>query len=533
MTGFRYAKMFDYGHDTTRYRQLGSGLVSVERCGGEEFLVVKPEALTLLAREAFREVSFFFRQAHLDQVAAILDDPEASANDKFVAARLLENAVVAAAGQLPSCQDTGTANILAWKGHRVCTDGGDAKALAQGVFETYRDHHLRYSQIAPLTMYDEANTGTNLPAQIDISADAVGPEYEFLFVAKGGGSSNKTFLYQESKALLTPEALGKFIREKLRSLGVAACPPYHIALVVGGTSPELCLKTVKLASAKYLDHLPTAGTADGTAFRDLALEQEVLEMTRQLGLGAQFGGRHFALDVRVVRLPRHAGSCPVGLGVSCTADRNLRGRITRDGVFLEELDHHPERFLPKIQACPAAAAVAIDLDRPLGEVRAALAKLPVGTLVSLSGTLIVARDIAHARLNAMLEAGTPLPDYVKNHPIYYAGPSKTPPGKASGSFGPTTAQRMDLYLERFMQHGASLVTLAKGNRAPSVTESCRKHGGFYLGTIGGAAALVAEKNIPRSEVVDFPELGMEAVRAIRVEQMPAFLICDDKGNCLY
>ena len=535
MNEFCYAKLFDYGADATVYRQL-SGELFVEAvwCGDQEYLRIEPAAFTLLAREAFRETNFFFRSAHLDQWAAVIDDRQATDNDRFVAAKLIENAVISAAGELPSCQDTGTANILGWKGNRVLSDGHEAEALSLGVFEAYRDNNLRYSQVAPLSsVYDDVNTGTNLPAQIDLSADKEGAGYEFLFVAKGGGSSNKTYVFPETKSLLNPVALRKFLQEKLRGLGVAACPPYHLAVVIGGTSPELNLKTVKLASAKFLDGLPTAGSKAGIAFRDLALEAEIQAMTREFGLGAQFGGKNFALDVRVIVLPRHTASVFVGIGASCSADRNIRGKITKEGVFLEALDHYPERLLPKLAQVRMATPVEIDLDQPMDAIRAGLAKLPVGTLVNLSGTLIVARDIAHARLNALLEQGKPLPEYFKTHPIYYAGPAKTPPGKASGSFGPTTAQRMDLYLETFMSQGASLITLAKGNRAASVTESCKKHGGFYLGTIGGAAALVAEQNITASELVDFPELGMEAVRSIRVEKLPAFILSDDKGHCLY
>ena len=526
-----YTKLFQLERDATDYRLLTPELVSLHRHLRQEILHVEGAALELLAREAFADSAFLFRTRHLEQWAEILDDPEASANDKFVAASLLKNAIVSAGGVLPSCQDTGTATVLGWRGHRVLTDGCDEEALSRGIRATYAERNLRYSQVAPVDMFKDANTGTNLPAQIDLEA-ANGDSYDFLFLAKGGGSANKTFLFPETPAVLTPQKLREFLKANIPKLGVSACPPYHLAIIIGGTSPEKNLKTLKLASAGWLDGLPTNGDGSGRAFRDLAMEAEVLEMTRGLGLGAQFGGKWFALDVRVVRLPRHAASCFIGIGASCSAHRNIRGRINRDGVLLERLDHHPERFLPKLNILAGRRAVELNLDRPLAEIRAELARHPVGTQVNLTGTLIVARDVAHARIKALLDAGKPMPEYLKKHPVYYAGPAKTPPGMASGSFGPTTAGRMDPYVDEFMAHGASLVMLAKGNRAESVTDACRKHGGFYLGTIGGAAAVVAQQ-ITSSEVVDFAELGMEAVRRITVKGLPAFIICDDKGSNLY
>lgn len=528
MTPFNYEKMFQLGDDSTSYRHLGSEGVEVITHGDLELLRVHPEALTKLAAQAFYDTSFFLRTAHQEQVASILDDEEATPNDRFVARTLLRNSVVASAGILPLCQDTGTATITAKKGERVITGGHDEEAIAKGVFRTYAQENLRYSQVAPLSMYEEKNTGTNLPAQIDVYATD-GMAYEFLFVAKGGGSANKFYLFQETKALLNPTDLEAFLAEKMAKLGTAACPPYHIAIVVGGTSAELTMKTVKMASTHAYDALPTSGSMGGRAFRDVELEQRLLEVARQNGIGAQFGGKYFAHDVRVVRLPRHGASCPIGIGVSCSADRNIKARIDRDGLWLEELERHPERFLLEADAVDADP-VAIDLDQPMDAIRAQLSQHPVKTRVSLSGTMIVARDIAHARLRDRLQRGEGLPDYIKDHPVYYAGPAKKPDGMPSGSFGPTTAQRMDPYVPLFQAEGASLVMLAKGNRSPKVAESCHAHGGFYLGSIGGPAAILAQDNITSVEVLDFPELGMEAVWKIRVEDFPAFILVDDKGN---
>jgi fumarate hydratase class I len=528
---FAYTKLFQLAPDTTQYRVLAPDHVAVESHAGQELLRVADTGLELLAAEAFADMAYLFRTAHLDQWAAILDDPGASDNDRFVAASLLKNAIISAGRVLPSCQDTGTATIMGWRGHRVLTDGHDDEALSRGVYRTYTTHNLRYSQVAPRDMYSDVNTGTNLPAQIDIEA-AHGDAYDFLFIAKGGGSANKTFLFPETPAVLTPAKLREFLLASLPKLGVSACPPYHLAIVVGGTSPERNLKTVKLASAGWLDSLPTSGDGSGRAFRDTALEAEVLEITRKIGLGAQFGGAWFALDVRVIRMPRHAASCFIGIGASCSAHRNIRGRITRQGVMLEALDRTPERFLPKLGVLEGRRSVDLNLERPMAEIRAELSKHPVGTQVNLTGTLIVARDIAHAKVKQILDSGQPMPEYLQRYPVYYAGPAKTPPGMASGSFGPTTAQRMDPYVDEFMSKGASLVMLAKGNRAEQVTDACKKHGGFYLGTIGGAAALVAQ-HILSSETVAFEELGMEAVRRITVKSLPAFVICDDKGNNLY
>ena len=486
------------------------------------------EGLRLLAREALREVSFYLRPRHLDQVAKILDDPEATDNDRYVAATLLRNAIEAADGILPSCQDTGTAIVVGKKGQQVWINGDEERALSEGIYDTYASENLRYSQNAPLSMFEEKNTGTNLPAQIDIYASK-GDEYKFLFMAKGGGSANKTFLYQETKSLLNEAKLSAFIKEKVFSLGTAACPPYHIALVIGGTSAETNLKTVKLASAGYYDHLPTSGDATGRAFRDLEWEQRVLEIAQGTGIGAQFGGKYLAHDIKVIRLPRHGASCPVGIGVSCSADRNIKAKINKDGIFLEELDHNPQRFEEKINVA-LQPPVRLNLNQPMADIRAELSKHPVGTRLLLDGTLIVARDIAHAKLSEMLDAGEELPDYVKNHPIYYAGPAKTPDGMASGSFGPTTAGRMDSYVERFQANGGSLVMLAKGNRSQDVTDACNNHGGFYLGSIGGPAAILAKESITKSELVAFPELGMEAIRSITIKDFPAFIVVDDKGN---
>ena len=528
MKEFNYQRPFPVHGDDTEYRLLTRDHVSVTRHGGREILEIARAGLEHLSREAFSDVSFYLRASHLRQVAAILSDPESSDNDKFVAHTLLVNQVVSAGGELPTCQDTGTAIVLARKGEDVYTGYDDAEAISRGIFDTYRDRNLRYSQVVPFSMFEEQNTGTNLPAQIDIHASR-GNTYEFLFMTKGGGSGNKTFLYQQTKALLTAEALDRFIREKVMDLGTSACPPYHLALVVGGTSAESCLSTVKKASAGYLDHLPTRGNAGGQAFRDLEWEARVLAICREKGVGAQFGGKHWVHDARVIRLPRHAASCPVGLGVSCSAARNIKAKITPGGIFLEQLEKNPARFLPPSPPS-LAPAVEIDLDRPMEEVLRELTKYPVKTRLNLRGTLIVARDIAHARVKEMLDAGEAMPGYFKQHPIYYAGPAKTPAGMPSGSFGPTTAGRMDSYVDLFQRHGASLVMVAKGNRSRGVTEACARHGGFYLGSIGGPAAILAKESIKSVRVVAFEELGMEAVREIRVENFPAFIIVDDKGN---
>jgi fumarate hydratase class I len=528
MTDFVYQEMFELGADSTGYRQLSDAHVSTARFEAREVVKIDTAGLTLLAEQAFTDVAHLLRTSHLKQLTAILEDPESSDNDRYVALEMLKNAVIAAEGEYPMCQDTGTAIIMGKKGQQVWTGGGDEAALSEGVFNAYTRHNLRYSQNAPLTMFEEKNTGCNLPAQIELYATA-GDHYGFLFIAKGGGSANKTYLYQETKAVLTPEALEAFMREKMKTLGTAACPPYHLAFVVGGTSAELTLKTVKMASAGYLDGLPTAGNAHGRAFRDRELEARILKISRELGIGAQFGGKYFCHDVRVVRLPRHGASCPIGLGVSCSADRNIRGKITREGIFLEKLETDPARFLP----APAAddqGAVDIDLNRPMDEIRTELSRYPVATRLRLSGDIIVARDIAHARLKNDLDGGQDLPQYFRDHIIYYAGPAKTPPGRASGSFGPTTAGRMDSYVPIFQARGASLVMLAKGNRSKVVTESCKKHGGFYLGSIGGPAARLGRDCITRVETVAYPELGMEAIFKITVKDFPAFIIVDDKGN---
>jgi len=529
MVEFSYQEPFPQSADQTEYRLLTNEHVSVERLGDREFLVVEPEALTLLARQAMRDVSFLLRPAHQAKVAAILKDPEASDNDRFVARAMLKNAVVAAQGQLPFCQDTGTATVVAKKGQYVLTGGNDAEALSRGIYETYTRENLRYSQVVPLSMYEEKNSGCNLPAQIDIYATP-GDAYTFLFVAKGGGSANKTYLFQQTKALLNPTSLEEFLREKLLSLGTAACPPYHVAFVIGGTSAETCLKTVKMASTGYLDHLPTTGNMGGRAFRDTELEARVLEMARESGVGAQFGGKYLAHDVRIIRLPRHGASCPVGMGVSCSADRNIKARIDRNGIWLEQMEENPARWLLEAGEEAEAEPVRIDLNRPMPEVLAELTKYPVKTRLALTGRLIVARDIAHARLKERIDRGEGLPDYFKAHPVYYAGPAKTPPGMASGSFGPTTANRMDPYVDLFQKHGGSMVMIAKGNRTQVVTDACKENGGFYLGSIGGPAAILAKDHIKKVEVVDYPELGMEAIWRIDVEDFPAFILVDDKGN---
>lgn len=527
---FSYQDPFPLGPADTEYRLLSREGLSTAEFAGREILQVAPEALAYLAREAFHDCSFMLRTRHLEQVAAILEDTEASPNDRYVALTLLKNAEIAAQGILPFCQDTGTAIILGKKGQQVWTGANDAEWLSRGVYECYTNENLRYSQTAPLDMWNETNTGTNLPAQIDLHATE-GAKYEFLFVAKGGGSANKTFLFQETKALLNPKSLEKFIVEKMGHLGTAACPPYHLTFVIGGTSAETCLKTVKLASTKYLDTLPTTGNAHGRAFRDLELESKVLKLAQQTGIGAQFGGKYFALDVRIIRLPRHGASCPVGLGVSCSADRNIKAKITRDGIFLEKLETNPGRFIPEHErTLKNDAAVRIDLNQPMAAIRAELSRHPVTTQLLLSGPMIVARDIAHAKLKERVDAGQGLPDYFKQHPVYYAGPAKTPKGYASGSFGPTTAGRMDSYVDLFQALGGSMVMLAKGNRSPQVTQACKKHGGFYLGSIGGPAAILAKENIKKVEVLEYPELGMEAVWKIEVQDFPAFILVDDKGN---
>ena len=531
MPEFFYQEPFPLGEEQTAYRLLpdSQGYVAEVAFGDEKILKIAPEALTVLAREAMRDVSFLLRPTHNQQVAAILADPEASPNDKGVAIAFLRNAEVAANFALPVCQDTGTATIVGKKGQRVWTGGNDAEMLSRGVYRAYTEENLRYSQTVALDMYKEKNTGTNLPAQIDLYATE-GDSYKFLFVAKGGGSANKTMLFQETKALLTPEKLESFLVEKMKYLGTAACPPYHIAFVIGGTSAETCLKTVKLASTKYYDSLPTEGNIHGQAFRDIALEARLLQKARQLGIGAQFGGVAFAHDVRVVRLPRHGASCPVGMGVSCSADRNIKAKIDKNGLWLEELDRNPGRLIPDTYRRKHEHGVKIDLNQPMAEVLAELGRHPVSTPLLLSGTIVVGRDIAHAKFKELLDAGKPLPEYLKKHPIYYAGPAKTPPGKPSGSFGPTTAGRMDSYVDLLQSHGGSLIMIAKGNRSQQVTDACRKHGGFYLGSIGGPAAILAEENIKKVECIDYPELGMEAVWKIEVENFPAFILVDDKGN---
>ena len=527
---FHYQELFELGVDDTEYRLLTKEHVSVKNFSGREMLCVEPEALTLLANQAFHDINFFLRPKHLKQVAAILDDPEASENDRMVALTMLKNADVASAGLLPFCQDTGTAIVLGKKGQQVWTGGGDETALSKGVYEAYTENNLRYSQNAPLDMWTEKNTGTNLPAQLDLHA-VDGDAYKFLFIAKGGGSANKSFLYQETRAVLNPKGLVEFLTQKMLTLGTAACPPYHLTFVIGGTSAEATMKIVKLASTKYLDHLPTAGNEHGRAFRDLDMEAKMLEAARTCGIGAQFGGKYFALDVRVVRLPRHGASLPIGIGVSCSADRQAKGKITRDGVFIEVLETNPLQYIPEaLRYRKDTSAVRIDLNRPMDEIRADLSKHPVTTRLLLSGPIIVARDIAHAKLKERLDAGKPLPDYFKAHPVYYAGPAKTPAGMPSGSFGPTTAGRMDAYVDIFQSHGGSMVMIAKGNRGQPVINACKKHGGFYLGSIGGPAAILAKENIKKVEVVEFPELGMEAIWKIEVQDFPAFILIDDKGH---
>jgi fumarate hydratase class I len=527
---FQFEKTFSLAGDTTEYELLTDSFVESANFEGREILKVDPAGLRYLSSVAMREIAFKLRTAHLEKVAAIFDDPEATENDRTIALTLLRNAEVAAHGVLPFCQDTGTAIILGKKGQGVWTGGGDEAALAGGVYDAYTNENLRYSQTAPLSMYEEVNTGCNLPAQIDLLATD-GDSYEFLFVAKGGGSANKSFLFQETKALLNPANLEKFCIEKMGTLGTSACPPYHIAIVIGGTSAETTMKTVKLASTKYYDTLPTSGSEQGRAFRDTALETKLLNYTRKMGYGAQFGGKYFALDVRVIRLPRHGASCPVGLGVSCSADRNAKARIDKNGIWLEKLESNPGRFIPTEGTIEKPKdPVAIDLNQPMASILAELTQYPVATPLSLSGTIVVARDIAHAKLKERLDKGEGLPDYLKEHPVYYAGPAKTPEGKPSGSFGPTTAGRMDAYVEPFQAAGGSMIMLAKGNRSAQVTAACQSHGGFYLGSIGGPAALLAEHNIKKVEVLEYPELGMEAVWKIEVEDFPAYVLVDDKGN---
>ena len=527
---FHYQEMFPLGPDTTEYYHLTSEYVKTENWGGHEFLVVDPEALTVLARQATHDNAFMLRREHNKMVAKILSDPEASPNDKYVALTMLRNAEVAAKGQLPFCQDTGTAIVHGAKGQCVYTGCDDAEKLSKGVYDTYPTDNLRYSQNAPLNMYDEVNTGCNLPAQIDIHAEE-GNEYHFVFVAKGGGSANKTYLYQETKAIINPKTLVPFLVEKMKTLGTAACPPYHIAFVIGGTSAEKNLETVKKASIKYYDNLPTTGNEYGRAFRDIELENELKKASEQIGLGAQFGGKYFAHDIRVIRLPRHGASCPIGMGVSCSADRNVKAKINKEGLWIEKLDANPGELIPEeLRNAGEGDAVKIDLDRPMSEVLAELDKFPVATRLSLNGTIIVGRDIAHAKIKERLDNGEPMPEYLKHHPIYYAGPAKTPEGMASGSFGPTTAGRMDSYVDQFQKAGGSMIMIAKGNRSQQVTDACKNNGGFYLGSIGGPAAILAQDSIKKVELLEYPELGMEAIWKIEVENFPAFILVDNKGN---
>ena len=530
MPEFAYTDLLPVGPDSTEYRLLQTDGISARRSFGREFIEIEPELLTVLTAAAMHDIAHLLRPAHLAQLRSILDDPQASANDRFVAGDLLKNACIAAGGVLPMCQDTGTAIVLGKRGQHVLTDGRDAEHIARGVFDAYTKLNLRYSQLAPLTMFEERNTGTNLPAQIELYATG-GDQYSFLFMAKGGGSANKSYLFQETKAVLNPARLLAFLEEKIRSLGTAACPPYHLAIVVGGTSAEFALKTAKQASAKYLDALPKSGSAAGYGFRDVEMEQQVLEITRRTGIGAQFGGKYFCHDVRVIRLPRHGASCPVAIAVSCSADRQALAKITRDGVFLERLETDPAQYLPDLAEEELdAEVVRIDLARPMSEIRAELSRYPIRTRLALSGPLVVARDIAHAKIAEQVAAGQPMPSYLRDHAVYYAGPAKTPAGYASGSFGPTTAGRMDSYVDAFQAAGGSLVMLAKGNRSAAVTAACKEHGGFYLGSIGGAAAKLAQDCITRVEVLEYPELGMEAVWKIEVRDFPAFIVVDDKGN---
>jgi fumarate hydratase class I len=529
---FKFTEMFPLGEDKTTYHLLTKDYVSISNFDGEEVLKVDPQGLRVLAKQAMHDIAFKLRPEHNEQVAKILSDPEASANDRAVALTMLLNANISSKEILPFCQDTGTATIVAKKGQRVWTGANDQEALSHGVFDTYTTDNLRYSQTIPLDMYTEKNSGNNLPAQIDIYATE-GQEYKFLFVAKGGGSANKSYLFQETKALLNPETLERYLVEKMKLLGTSACPPYHIAFVIGGTSAEQCMKTVKLASAKYLDQLPTKGSEGGHAFRDLEMEAKLLKAANSLGIGAQFGGKYYAHDIRVIRLPRHGASCPVGMGVSCSADRNIKAKINKEGIWLETLDSNPARLIPEKYLKAGAShstGVKIDLNRPMNEILQELTKYPVSTFLLLNGTIVVARDIAHAKLKERIDAGLGLPDYVKNHPIYYAGPAKTPAGYASGSFGPTTAGRMDSYVNLLQSNGGSMIMIAKGNRSKQVTDSCKEHGGFYLGSIGGPAAILAKENIKKVELLEYPELGMEAIWKIEVENFPAFILVDDKGN---
>jgi fumarate hydratase, class I len=532
MADFAFTELLPLGHDDTTYRKIGDGGVVSRVALGRKFLEVEPAVLTLLTRTAFRDIAHLLRPSHLRHLRSILDDPQASPNDRYVARDLLQNANIAAGGVLPMCQDTGTAIVMGKRGQRVLTDGRDEEHIARGVYDAYTQLNLRYSQLAPLTMWEEKNTGSNLPAQIELYATD-GDAYKFLFMAKGGGSANKSYLYQETKAVLNPARMASFLGEKIRSIGTSACPPYHLAIVIGGTSAEFALKTAKYASARYLDTLPSSGDPLGYGFRDVELEATVLEITRKIGIGAQFGGKYFCHDVRVIRLPRHGASCPVAIAVSCSADRQAVGKVTESGIYLEELETDPAQYLPD----PASLAsedvdevVEIDLNRPMSEIRANLTRYPVKTRLSLTGPMVVARDIAHAKIAERLDAGEPMPSYLRDHPVYYAGPAKTPAGYASGSFGPTTAGRMDSYVERFQSQGGSLVMLAKGNRSSAVTQACKQHGGFYLGSIGGAAARLAQDCITRVDVLEYPELGMEAVWKIEVRNFPAFIIVDDKGN---
>jgi fumarate hydratase, class I len=532
MADFAFTELLPLGHDDTTYRKIGDGGVVSRVALGRKFLEVEPAVLTLLTRTAFRDIAHLLRPSHLRHLRSILDDPQASPNDRYVARDLLQNANIAAGGVLPMCQDTGTAIVMGKRGQRVLTDGRDEEHIARGVYDAYTQLNLRYSQLAPLTMWEEKNTGSNLPAQIELYATD-GDAYKFLFMAKGGGSANKSYLYQETKAVLNPARMASFLGEKIRSIGTSACPPYHLAIVIGGTSAEFALKTAKYASARYLDTLPSSGDPLGYGFRDVELEATVLEITRKIGIGAQFGGKYFCHDVRVIRLPRHGASCPVAIAVSCSADRQAVGKVTESGIYLEELETDPAQYLPD----PASLAsedvdevVEIDLIRPMSEIRANLTRYPVKTRLSLTGPMVVARDIAHAKIAERLDAGEPMPSYLRDHPVYYAGPAKTPAGYASGSFGPTTAGRMDSYVERFQSQGGSLVMLAKGNRSSAVTQACKQHGGFYLGSIGGAAARLAQDCITRVDVLEYPELGMEAVWKIEVRNFPAFIIVDDKGN---
>ena len=531
MPDFKYQDPMPLSADTTKYYKIEGSeeFVSVVNFDGKEVLKVEPQALTVLANNAMRDISFMLRPEHNEQVAKILSDPDASQNDRGVAMAFLRNAEISANFELPICQDTGTATLVAKKGQQVWTGCNDAERISEGVFKTYTEENLRYSQTVALDMYNEKNTGTNLPAQIDIMATE-GDTYKFLFMAKGGGSANKTMLYQETKALLNPGKLEEYLVAKMKTLGTAACPPYHIAFVIGGTSADACMKTVKLATAKELDGLPSEGNEHGQAFRDLELEAKLLKAAQDLGIGAQFGGKYFAHDVRVIRLPRHGASCPVGMAVSCSADRNIKAKITRDGLFVEEMDRNPGRLIPEKYRGKHSHGTQIDLDRPMTEILAQLSKLEVGAPLLLKGTIAVGRDIAHSKFQEILDSGKPLPDYLKNHPIYYAGTAKTPAGKASGSFGPTTAGRMDSYVDLLQSNGGSMVMIAKGNRSQQVTDACKKHRGFYLGSIGGPAAVLAEENIKKVECIDFPELGMEAVWKIEVEDFPAFILVDDKGN---